>query len=145
MTMRRPVLFATDFSPASARAFDAACALARSERAPLVVLHVLTPPSPFSRKTPPSSWIALEAAARRAARTRLSALVARAKTRVRASGMLAEGLPADAIAAAARRARAGALVIGTHARSGLGRWLMGSVASRLLRIAPCPVLTVRGR
>lgn len=143
--MRRPVVLATDFSPASARAFDAACGLAKSERAPLVVLHVLTPPSPFSRKTPPSSWIALEAAARRAAGARLATLVAKAKTRVRAKGMLAEGLPAEAIRLAARRLRAGTIVIGTHGRSGLGRWFMGSVASRLVRIAPCPVLTVRGR
>jgi nucleotide-binding universal stress UspA family protein len=145
MTTRRPIVFATDFSRASARAFEAACALAKSERTPLVVLHVLTPPSPFSRKTPPSSWIVLEAAARRAARTRLSALVARAKTRVRASGMLMEGMPADAIGLAARRLRAGAIVVGTHSRSGVGRWFMGSVASRLVRTAPCPVLTVRGR
>jgi universal stress protein A len=35
------------------------------------------------------------------------------------------------------------IVLGTHGRGGLNRLLMGSVADRVIRLAPCPVLTVR--
>ncbi|MGH7317091.1 MAG: universal stress protein [Candidatus Rokuibacteriota bacterium] len=36
-------------------------------------------------------------------------------------------------------------MIGTHGRTGFAKFFVGSVASRVLAIAPCPVLTVRGR
>jgi nucleotide-binding universal stress UspA family protein len=40
--------------------------------------------------------------------------------------------------------RAGLMVVATHGRTGLSRWLLGSVSERLLRAAPCPVLIARG-
>ena len=43
----------------------------------------------------------------------------------------------------ARRMKADLIVIGTHGRTGLQRWILGSVAERVVRMAPCPVLTVR--
>jgi nucleotide-binding universal stress UspA family protein len=46
---------------------------------------------------------------------------------------------------AARSKRADVLVLGTHGRTGLPRFFLGSVAARVLATAPCPVLTVRGR
>jgi nucleotide-binding universal stress UspA family protein len=52
-------------------------------------------------------------------------------------------VPHELIARAARKADL--LVIGTHGRSGLAKLFLGSVASRLVALAPCPVLTVRGR
>ncbi len=55
-----------------------------------------------------------------------------------------EGLPADAIAKLAREVHADAIVMGTHGRSGYNRWMLGSVAERVLRESPIPVLTVRG-
>jgi nucleotide-binding universal stress UspA family protein len=36
------------------------------------------------------------------------------------------------------------IVIGTHGRGGLSRFFLGSVADRIVRLAPCPVMTVRG-
>jgi nucleotide-binding universal stress UspA family protein len=41
--------------------------------------------------------------------------------------------------------RADLIVIGTHGRTGVSKVLLGSVAERIVRLAPCPVLTVRGR
>jgi nucleotide-binding universal stress UspA family protein len=43
----------------------------------------------------------------------------------------------------AAREHAALIVMGTHGRSGLDRILLGSVAERVIRLAPCPVLTVR--
>jgi nucleotide-binding universal stress UspA family protein len=57
--------------------------------------------------------------------------------------MLAEGQAAEEILAAARRWRADALVVGTHARHGLSRLLLGSTAEAIVRRAPCSVLVVR--
>jgi nucleotide-binding universal stress UspA family protein len=50
--------------------------------------------------------------------------------------------PADAVAKYAKEARIDLIVIGTHGRSGMSRLLLGSVAERVVRTAPCPVLTV---
>jgi len=55
-----------------------------------------------------------------------------------------EGVPYERIVRAARSKRAGLIVIGTHGRTGLSRVFVGSVAERVVRLAPCPVLTVRG-
>jgi nucleotide-binding universal stress UspA family protein len=74
---------------------------------------------------------------------KLDALVARAKSAgVRARGLLLEGQPSGRILHAARGA--GLLVMGTHGRSGLARFILGSVASRVVAGARCPVVTVRG-
>jgi nucleotide-binding universal stress UspA family protein len=145
MTAFRRILHPTDFSRASAPAFRRAVALARACRAPLVLLHVMTPPSPFiGADVPPSNYADLLILARRSARRRLAAALARVKReRVRAQAIFAEGLPAAAILRAARRTRADLIVMGTHGRTGVSRVFMGSVAERVVRESRCPVLTVR--
>jgi nucleotide-binding universal stress UspA family protein len=55
-----------------------------------------------------------------------------------------EGQPAAEIIDLAQRLPADIVVIGTHGRTGIGHLLLGSVAERVLRRAPCPVLVVRG-
>ena len=67
------------------------------------------------------------------------------KAGVRAGGLLLEGVPHERIVRAARARKAGLLVIGTHGRTGLARFFLGSVAARLISSASVPVLTVRGR
>jgi nucleotide-binding universal stress UspA family protein len=144
----RRILHATDFSRASAAAFARAVALARHDRAGLVLLHVVLPASPFLAGDVnfPPSYLELQARARRQAEGRIAAAVARARgAGVRAEGRLADGAPAQEILKWARRKRADLIVIGTHGRSALGRFVMGSVAERVVRLAPIPVLTVRGR
>jgi universal stress protein A len=59
--------------------------------------------------------------------------------------MLLQGLPHEQIVRAARAQRARLLVVGTHGRSGVARFFVGSVAGRVVASAPCPVVTVRGR
>ncbi len=146
MKRRREILYATDFSIASQAAFAEAIALARGARARLAVLHVMVPPSPFMADELPASWVELEARAHRDGERKLAAAISRAeRSGVEARGELVKGIPAETIVRAARRARAEVIVIGTHGRSGLGRLFMGSVASRVLQLAGCPVLTVRGR
>jgi nucleotide-binding universal stress UspA family protein len=52
-------------------------------------------------------------------------------------------VPFEEIVKVAQEERADMIVMGTHGRSGLNRALLGSVAERVIRLAPCPVLTVR--
>jgi len=68
---------------------------------------------------------------------------ARPAERHSAQTLFVEGLPADEILRAARRARADLVVMGTHGRRGVSRLFMGSVAERVVRESRVPVLTVR--
>lgn len=55
---------------------------------------------------------------------------------------VAAGPPAETIVRVARECGADLIVVGTHGRTGLSHALMGSVAEKVVRLAPCPVLTV---
>lgn len=145
MKRARNLLYATDLSRASRPAFAKALELAKADRARLILLHVLMPPSPFLGEELPASYVELQVRARREVERRLAALVAQAKKAgVRVEAQLTEGVPSEEILRAARRQRADLIVIGTHGRTGLGRIFMGSVAERVLLRATAPVLTVHG-
>lgn len=144
--MSRPIMHATDFSPASRAAFAKAVELAKRDRAPLTITHVMLPPMIMMGDgyTPPTTYDQISRAHRTMSQKKLDALVARAKSAgVRARGLLLEGQPADRILRAARGV--GFLVLGTHGRTGLARFILGSVASRVVAGARCPVVTVRGK
>jgi nucleotide-binding universal stress UspA family protein len=59
------------------------------------------------------------------------------------SAIVRSNAPAPAIVDYAQRRKADLIVMGTHGRGGGAHLLMGSVAERVVRTAPCPVLTVR--
>ena len=76
---------------------------------------------------------------------KLAALTAKAKkSGVKVVGLTADGSPAQQIVRVARSKRFDLVVIGTHGRTGLAKFFLGSVAGRVVSTAPCPVLTVRG-
>jgi nucleotide-binding universal stress UspA family protein len=148
MASIRTVMVASDFSPASRAAFARAVELARANRARLLVMHALTlvPPMLGGEYIPPQTWERIESASRAEARKQIDALVTRARRAgVRAAGLIVVGSAYEVIVRAARSKRADVLVLGTHGRTGLPRFFLGSVAARVLATAPCPVLTVRGR
>jgi nucleotide-binding universal stress UspA family protein len=144
-TFRR-IVHPSDFSPASRPALRKAIELAKSHRAQLFVVHVLSmlPVIPDTYVAP-TVWDDLERGQQITARRQLARLVATAKAAgVRASGVVLDiGVTHERIVRFARARRADLIVIGTHGRSGLTRALLGSVASRVLAAARCPVLTVR--
>jgi len=139
------VLHPSDFSAASRPAFRKALDLARAGRAQLLIVHVL-PVLPLL----PEVYIAttthheLLRGQRLSAQKQLDRLVRHA----RAAGLdtqgilIAFGVPADRITRLAKARRADVIVMGTHGRTGIRRALLGSVASRVVATAPCPVLTV---
>ena len=144
----RRILHPTDFSRASGAAFRKALTLDQENRAELLLVHVLLPPTPFigDGYVSPKTYEELAAAARRGAQRELEKVLARAKkAKARVKAMLLEGVPYDKIARAARSKRADLIVMGTHGRTGLAKFFLGSVAERVIALAPCPVLTVRGK
>jgi nucleotide-binding universal stress UspA family protein len=148
MSRIRRVLHPSDFSRASAGAFAKAVDMAKTNRAELVVVHVMAPvlPSVGDGYVSPKVYEEIEARARAQAQKRLTALVAKAKRAgARARSLLMEGTPYERILRAARSKRADLVVLGTHGRTGLARLFLGSVASRVVSMATCPVLTVRGK
>jgi nucleotide-binding universal stress UspA family protein len=146
--MSRAILHPTDFSTASRAAFTRAVDLAEREHAPLLVMHVMTPPIPMMGDgyVSPTTWDEIAKSYRKTSQKKLDALVRRArKAGAKARGVLVEGLPAEGILRTASRVRPGMIVVGTHGRTGVKRFFLGSVAGRVVAGAACPVLTVRGR
>jgi nucleotide-binding universal stress UspA family protein len=85
-------------------------------------------------------------AVERGARQQLTKLTARVSARHAATReMLVLGTAYRAIITQAKRLRANLIVMSTHGRTGLSHALLGSVAERVVRLAPCPVLTVPAR
>ena len=148
--MSRRIVHPTDFSKASASAFARGLAEARQTRSELILVHVLAPVIPAAGMSEgylsPSVYEQMSKSARAWAQKQMDRLLAKAKTaRVRARGMLLEGVAHEQIVRAAKRHRADLIVMGTHGRTGVARFFLGSVAARVAATAPCPVLTVRGR
>lgn len=143
------MLVATDFSEASAPATAYASSLARALNARLYIMHVV-PEDDVRVLTAISKYLQSEVAPASLVDTlyaeadkRLSALVENAL----ASGLVAErllvtGQPASAILNWAAAKQVQLIIVGTHGRSGLTRFLLGSVAERVLREAPCAVLVI---
>lgn len=144
--MYRRILHPTDFSAASRGALAHAMKLAKAGHAQLVIVHVMAPPLPIvtDAYVSPKIYEDVWRSARRWAEKRLDRVVAQAKRAgARVGRVLAEGVAAEQILKAARTTRADIIVMGTHGRSGLARFVLGSVASRVVATASCPVLTVR--
>jgi nucleotide-binding universal stress UspA family protein len=144
--MRR-ILFASDFSKASRKAFTTAIKTAKSSGATLTIVHVLAPFVPIAPELyiGPDTWDEIDEQARKWATRHLNALAARAKAAgVRTKVFLVEGHPSQEVTRFARKLHADLLVIGTHGRTGFAKLFLGSVASQIVATAKCPVMTVRG-
>ena len=143
----RRILWPTDFSPLASAALPHAGRLAGAGRAELVILHVLSfPPILPIPDLSGAVWTRILEENRAAAQTRLKRLADQVRRRlpgIRVQGLLAEGQPEIEILRTARRLKCDATLLATHGRTGLAHVLIGSVAERVLRMAPCPVLTVR--
>ena len=135
------ILCPSDLSEGSARAFHHALVLGRWYGAQIIALHVNEVPmfgvvdplggsaSSLGARAGAQAW--LDGAAEWARRDGLTCSVA-----------IGNGSPAIEIADAAEALDVDLIVLGSHGRRGMARWFLGSVAEKVLRIAPCPVLTV---
>ncbi len=146
MAAIKRMLVPTDFSPASDIAFTYAVDMAAREGSTLHLLHVLDEAS-FATAYPDGFYVELpgiRAQLTDEANARLQDLVARcAAENVEATTELAVGRAARIIVQTATTRGTDLIVIGTHGRSGFAHLMLGSVTERVVRMAPCAVLTVR--
>lgn len=135
-----------DFSDFSRRALDHAIALARWYEARVTVLHVYSAGVPPAVFAPGASTVAeplvLSAVDRDLLLQELTVFAEAGRGEVPVDVQLAQGTVWREIVSLAEAAPADLLLMGTHGRSGFERLLLGSVTEKILRVAPCPVLTV---
>ena len=141
------ILLATDLSPASEPALRCAAALAIRMDAGLVLLHVVSEKEldGLAKAHQPRHpvdliYSELQEAVREQYRRAVPDEVRRF---LHAEVLVVPGVPSEEIIRIAAAEGTDLIITGTHGRTGLRRILMGSVAERVLRDAPCPVLTVR--
>jgi nucleotide-binding universal stress UspA family protein len=144
LTIQR-ILFPTDFSEPADHAWTYALTFAREFNAELHVLHVVTPPPRLSEAyagyvNPEALLEGLQVEATAA----LERLLQDAKNRgLVCQSALRVGVDFTQIIDYALASRVDLIVMATHGRTGLAHALLGSVAEKVVRKAPCPVLTVK--
>ena len=146
MNLFRRILVPHDFSEHATRALELAAELAGKHGGRLLVLHVVTPFHPVTGLPEEGiAWIP-ETDVMAAEQRRLEALVARTVPRrsaLRVQCKVVIGDPFRRITDAARDADS--IVMATAGRTGLAHLVIGSVAEKVVRHAPVPVLTVRSK
>jgi nucleotide-binding universal stress UspA family protein len=139
------ILLPSDFSECSAEAARAARRLAEHFGSRLIVLHVLDEPAaldPMFRGEVPVEL--LRGRMEQYAREGMERFVnAHFQGFPGVETLAASGVPYREIIRAARETGAGLIVIGTHGRTGVEHVIFGSTAEKVVRMAPCPVLSVR--
>jgi nucleotide-binding universal stress UspA family protein len=139
----RRILVPVDFSDSSARALGHAAGLAAESGRSLIVVHVV--PADYG-------WLGigrdelrdLDRSLQRQAADRLRTFAdENVGHKVPADLEVRVGQPAEEIVMAARESKCDSIVISTRGLTGLDRYLIGSVADRVARLAPCPVVLVR--
>ena len=136
------ILLATDGSAASEPASEQAIDLATQVQARLLVVSVVP-----SSRTPAETASAghSDADSRDSMAARAQGIVQRARAAgANATFLVWEGDAGDSIVAAADSEDADLIVVGSHGRSGVSRFFIGSVSDYVVRHAHCPVMVVRG-
>lgn len=137
------ILVPTDFSDCSDEAMQYAAMIARVFKARIVLVHVIQPFTYGMTETfnLVDHYTALKTIA--------GPMLDQARKKLLKKGLLVEtdlldGAAHRRILEKARRAKADLIVMGTHGRTGVELFLLGSVAEKVVRMSACPVLTVRG-
>jgi nucleotide-binding universal stress UspA family protein len=137
------ILVPTDFSEHSAHAFEAALDLARAFGAGIELIHCYPPSAvvaPYGVALP----VALDKEIRDAANAQLAEWAEKAAAAgIKANASVSPAAPVSGILDRAKQTKASLIVMGTRGLSGLKHALLGSVAERTIRLAKCPVLTIK--
>ncbi len=137
------ILVPTDLGEGADEALDYACDFARPFGARIVLVSAVTIPA----LGVPELGVAMTASVVDSMMDDnlrgLDALVERYKTRgVFGKPIMKSGDPVDIINQTATEIHADLIVMTTHGRTGVARWLLGSVAEQVVRTSPVPVLTI---
>jgi nucleotide-binding universal stress UspA family protein len=142
--MIKHILIPVDFSDTAEAAAEFGCKLASQLVAEVTLLHVYPPPivpNPGAMYFPAAEEFSALGDRARAELDALARRLARFGQPIECVASL--GTPADTIRKVVEERHVDLVVMGTHGRRGIARAVLGSVAERVLRIAPCAVMTVR--
>ncbi len=139
------ILLATDFSEYSGVACDYALTLAKTFGSSLYILHVINEPVDLRGFYVPNiSFEQLEKEIETGATEMLDNFCkVNLKDFERYEKEIITGVPYEEIVRVATEKEISMIVIGTHGRTGLDHLIFGSTAERVVRTAPCPVMTIR--
>lgn len=140
-TMKK-ILVPTDFSESSKKSFNYAAAFAEQFKAAILLLHVVEP-YPTLPEAPLMYLDDLQKLAVKQAENHLKSLVESLSPRVPVEILVEVGQNWSTIADVARERAVDLVILSTHGRTGLAHVVLGSVAEKITRHAPCPVLVVR--
>jgi nucleotide-binding universal stress UspA family protein len=137
------ILFATDFSEASQAALPYAAAFARRYDSQLHIAHIVSPASYIIPSYPgdPLTLDSIHEAALADVRERMETLASHLKS-VPHHTHVREGEVWESLSDIIQTHEIDLLVVGTHGRTGVEKLILGSKAEEILRLAPCPVLTI---
>ncbi len=146
MIQIKKVVHPTDFSDNSKEALQYAIAICEWHKAELILLHVCE----VLEFAPPEYYMDKDEASRQlqervdAAKNELERIAGEhRKDGLHVTALVATGKPFVEIIRTAKEQNADMIVLGTHGRTGLAHILIGSTAEKVVRKAPCPVLTIR--
>lgn len=139
------IVVPTDFSELGNAAVPVAFRLAKDQGARVILFHALVTAVPFYWEfyTPALSPKDVESLEARSREKLLDLVPAAHRDKVPFEVLLRHGDPSTEICALAKSNMASLIVISSHGRSGVGRFLIGSVAERVVRHSSCPVLVLR--
>lgn len=144
----KKICVCTDFSEPALRAFDYGLTFARNFGAELHLVHVIediipTVPEPGISLLPTQEIMTGLRQGSTEAMNKL--LKSRDVAGVTVKEVIREGVPFREVEVYAKDQQIDLIIVGTHGRTGLTHLLLGSVAERVVRSAPCPVLTVHSK
>ncbi|MEO6593952.1 MAG: universal stress protein [Planctomycetota bacterium] len=140
----RRIVCPTDFSPTAARAVDYAAEMARTFEAELILLHVIPEMNyPLRSFGMASSFPHLKTELQARANEALQEVCKKSLAGVTYRTELRDGEAHSQVLECAKATQADLIVIGTHGHTGIMHAFLGSTAEKIVRLATCPVLTVR--
>lgn len=138
----RSILIASDFSPASEKALRHALAIAHNFDAELNLLHVVPPSLELAIGGPDGIGQAISLSLRIAGGIERKLLCSGALGSLRYRSIVRAGNIWNELLQVIRQESIDLVVVGTHARRGIRKLALGSVAEQIFRQASCPVLTI---
>jgi len=142
--MYKKILVPLDGSPLAEAVLPHAQALAISDDAEIFLLRVSVNPAAEFSFSDPSLASQLIDDLEAESLTHLQSIRARLqRTGLRTSFLIRQGAIAETILRVAEEVKADGIAMSTHGRSGVSRWLLGSIASRVVNLSPVPVLLIR--
>ncbi len=141
--MYKKILVPLDGSPLAEAVLPHAEALAQSENAEIILLRVPTTPASEFLSRDPMIASAVRKEAEEEAEVYVNKKVNEIKeAHMQARGLTREGLVPDTILEVAEEVHADVIAMSTHGRTGVSRWLLGSVADKIVHHAHIPVMLV---